>query len=76
MKTSTLANVYTAATVAALLSAMAWGNAVAMFVVSVNGLLVGLVIFGRNFARVGTLVAVAGCAMAVAAFVALALHRQ
>ena len=74
MKTSTLASLYTAATVAALLLLTALENTVAMFVVSVVGLLVGLLIFGRRFARVGTLVALAGCA--IAAIVAFVLHQR
>ena len=65
MKTITSADLYTAATVAALLILTAWGNAVAMLVVAVLGIVVGLLIFGKSFVRRGALAATVACLIAV-----------
>ena len=71
MKTSTLTDLYTAATVTTLLILTAWGNAVAMFVVAVLAVVTGLMIFGKNFTRRGVGAAVAACIVAAAIAVIL-----
>jgi hypothetical protein len=74
MKTSNLANLYAGIATAVFVIVTAWGNAIAMFVVGVIGCVVGLLIFRKTFAGVGTLVAVTSCL--VAAIVAWALHHS
>lgn len=65
MKTPELADWSSALTVAVLLLLTAWGNAVAMFVVSALALVVGLLAFGRNLGRGGTLAATVGSGVAI-----------
>jgi hypothetical protein len=66
MKTGTLANLYAAAAVAALLILTAWGNAVAMLVVSTIGVVVGLLVPGRSAPQPWALAALlVACAAAV-----------
>ena len=75
MKTGTLASVYTVATVAVLLILTAWENAIAMFVVSALGIVVGLLTFGRSLAGQRTLaLLLIACALAFAVAVLL-LYR-
>ena len=74
MKTNTAADLYCAATVALLLILTAWGNAVAMLVIAVLGLGVGLLIFGRQFARRGALAALVGFVVALAVAVMVQPH--
>jgi hypothetical protein len=65
MKNPALADWFAAVTVALLLVLTAWGNAVAMFVVSTLALVVSLLVFGRTFARGGALAAAVGCVVAM-----------
>jgi asparagine N-glycosylation enzyme membrane subunit Stt3 len=65
MKSITLPDIYAAVTVALLLILTAWGNALAMFVVAAVGVVLGLLIFGRRFARRGAVAAVIACGVAV-----------
>lgn len=73
MKTASLSNIYTAITLLALVILTAWGNAIAMFLVSIIGIVIGLLLFGREFARRGAVAAAMACAIAFA--VAFLLHR-
>ena len=57
---------------ACLLLLTAWGNALAMFIVSSVMLLLGLLLWGRQFAWRGALVAVGG--FVLAALVAVILQ--
>ena len=66
MKTSTIADLYTGLTVTLLLILTAWGNAIAMCIVAVLGVVGGLLIFGRSFARRGAVAATVGFLVAVA----------
>ena len=74
MKPGPVANLYAGIATAVFLIVTAWGNAIAMFAVGAIGFLLGLLIFGRNFSRLGTMVAVASCL--VAAIIAFALHHR
>lgn len=57
---------FAALAVAVLLILTAWGNAVAMLVISALGLVVGLVLFRRSNTRGGFLAAIVGLVVAVA----------
>ena len=74
MKPSIMADLYTAATLALLLILTAWGNAVAMLVVATLGVGVGMLIFGRGYARRGALAAVIGFVVALAVAVVVQAH--
>jgi hypothetical protein len=76
MKTSTFLGVYLIATFAVLLLLTAWGNALAMFVVSALALIVGGLAFGRHYPRPGILAGLAGWAAAVAFVVAWVLQHR
>jgi hypothetical protein len=66
MKNTAVSSIYTAVTLLALVILTAWGNALAMLVVSILGIAIGLLLFGRNFARGGAVVAVVACVVAFA----------
>ena len=65
MKTASLSNLYSGLIIAVLVILTAWGNAVAMLVVSALAVAIGLLLFGRDFARRGAVVAVLVCVMGV-----------
>jgi len=54
-----------AATVALVLLLTAWGNAYAMLLVGIVGLIVGLVFFRSTLTRGGALAALVGCLLAI-----------
>lgn len=54
-----------AAVVALVLLLTAWGNAYAMLLVGIVGLVVGLVFFRNTLARGGALAALVGCLLAI-----------
>jgi hypothetical protein len=64
MKNISLPDIYTGVSIALLLILTAWGNAIAMFVVAAISIVVGLLIFGRRFARRGAVAAVVACGVA------------
>ncbi len=74
MKTSTLADLYTATAVTALLILTAWGNALAMFAVAALAVVAGLLIFGKSFARRGVWAAAVACI--VAAVIAVIMQQR
>lgn len=71
MKNSSLSNIYAATAIAALLILTAWGNAVAMFVVSTLAIAIGLLLFGRDFARRGAVATAVACVVAIVVAVLL-----
>jgi hypothetical protein len=73
MKNKTWINVYIGLTIAALLLATAWGNALAMLAISVLGIAVGLLLFRRSLTWQKA--AAAAVAFLVAATVALLLRQ-
>lgn len=72
MKHIRYAELYWAVAIACLLVLTAWGNALGMFIVSTLFLLIGLLLWGRQFSWRGTLVAVG--AIVVAALVSVFLQ--
>jgi hypothetical protein len=76
MKTRTLASLYASAAVTLLVILTAWGNALAMLVVSIVGLVVGLLVFGKSIRQrraMAALLAACAVAVVVAAMVAYRL---
>lgn len=65
MNNQSLSDRFAALAVAVLLILTAWGNAVAMLVVAVLGLVVGLLLFRKGITRGGVLAATVGCALAI-----------
>jgi hypothetical protein len=74
MNTAALRNIYTGVIITGLVILTAWGNAVAMLVVSLLAIAIGLFLFGRDFARRGAAAAVLACIIAIV--VALLLQRS
>jgi hypothetical protein len=74
MNDQSLSDRLAALAVVILLILTAWGNALAMLVVSLLGLLVGFLFFGKSIAKGGALVATVGFAMGVAMAVAKLLR--
>ena len=66
MKEKRLPDGAAAAAVALVLLLTAWGNAYAMLLVGIVGLIVGLVFFRNTLARGGALAALVGCLLAIA----------
>lgn len=66
MKKQRLSGWGAAAAVALVLLLTAWGNAYAMLLVGIAGLVVGLVFFRKSLARGGALAALVGCLLAIA----------
>jgi hypothetical protein len=60
--------------VAVLLILTAWGNAVAMFIASLLGLLATFVVARRELARGGFLAAAVGCVVALVVAVVMWIH--
>ena len=74
MKTASLSNLDSGVIIAVLVILTAWGSALAMLAVSVLGIAIGLLLFGRDFARRGAVVAVLVCVIAF--FVGFLLQRS
>jgi hypothetical protein len=74
MKSINLPDIYAAVTVALLLILTAWGNALAMFAVAAVGTVLGLLIFGRQFARRGAAAVVVACGVAVVIALIIGQH--
>ena len=73
---SAFADLFGALAVSVFLLLTAWGNAVAMFVVSLLGLAIGIALLPRNYRRDAILIAAVGGIVACAAsFVLLFLLR-
>jgi hypothetical protein len=65
MNNQTLSDKFAVIAIAVLLILTAWGNALAMLVVSVLGLVVGLLFFRKSIARGGALAATVGFVLAI-----------
>jgi len=65
MNDQSLSDKFAALAVAVLLILTAWGNAVAMLVVAVLGLVVGLLLFRKSITRGGALAATVGFVLAI-----------
>ncbi|MGA9351205.1 MAG: hypothetical protein WBW48_20700 [Anaerolineae bacterium] len=65
MNDQSLSDRFAALAVAVLLILTAWGNAVAMLVVAVLGLVVGLLLFRKSITRGGALAATVGFVLAI-----------
>jgi hypothetical protein len=65
MKNQSLSDKLGALAVAVLLILTAWGNAVAMLVVAVLGLVVGLLLFRKSMTQGGALAAAVGFVLAI-----------
>jgi hypothetical protein len=70
----TLANLYAAIILAVFLVLLAWGNAIAMFVVAAIALPLTLLLFKGAFKKPAVLIAMASCAMAALVAWALTQH--
>ncbi len=66
MENQSLEDKFAALTIAVLLILTAWGNAVAMLVVSIPGLVAWALFFRKSMARGGALVATVGFVLAIA----------
>jgi len=65
MNNQSLSDKLAALAIAVLLILTAWGNALAMLVVAVLGLVVGLVFFRKSIVRGGALAATVGFVLAI-----------
>ncbi|MCJ7667742.1 MAG: hypothetical protein MUP04_05595 [Anaerolineae bacterium] len=65
MNNQTLSDKFAAIAIAVLLILTAWGNALAMLIVSLLGLVVGFLFFRKSIARGGALAATVGFVLAI-----------
>ena len=65
MNDQSLSDKITALAVAGFLILTAWGNAIAMFVFAMLGLILGLLFFRRSIGRGGVLAAIVGFTLAI-----------
>jgi hypothetical protein len=65
MNDQSLSDKITALAVAGFLILTAWGNAIAMFVFALLGLILGLLFFRRSIGRGGVLAAIVGFTLAI-----------
>jgi hypothetical protein len=73
---SAFADMFAALAVSGFLLLTAWGNAMAMFVISLLGLVIGIALLPRNLRRDAIMIAAVGAVVACAAsFVLLFLLR-